>query len=443
MLAFSRSFKALAIVPVVSVLSACGGSSGGGGSDETSTAPDPVPQTITVPGTAGDGGTISPTSQTVAEGDQTSFTLTPDTGFRIETVSGCGGTLDGTTYTTGVITESCTVEASFLPKTYGVSATAGNGGTITPTSVTVDPGKTATFTVTPNAGFSFHTVSGCGGTLEGMEYTTAPIFAECTVNAEFATIAELLSGEYVRGLMRSPKNIVFTDSTSLIFDVEGFDADITKDAFIGRTCLLQGVLDGSAFPLSGSGTFECSDFTDGTWTSEKIAKTNAYASLSEIEMTSGSDVYTIKVAGVRGSPPPNYDSDLDFSLPDAALERFPGRYGGLRQTRDVCAPFALDTSSIDLTITIDDNNNIVFEKESPGDGICEFQGEIDSFEDGVIAASGDYRCANFDEGTWTTERLVMTGDDSMFAELLVDVPARGCSYTLRYLGFMMFAFDID
>lgn len=366
MFAFYKSFKPLTVVLIVLFLSACGGSSGGGSSGGGESAqgpagPDPDPETYIVTGTTGDGGTISPTSQTVTKGDQTTFTVTPDTGFSIETVSGCGGNLDGN------------------------------------------------------------------------EYTTAPITAECTVSGTFATVAELLSGKY-EGVMVSPKNIFFTDSTSITFDIEGFDADITKDAFEGRTCLLEGALNGSAFPLSGSGTFECSDFTEGTWASDAIYKTNAHASLSEIEMTSGSDVYTIKVAGFRGTPPPNYDSDLDFSLPDVALDQFLGAYDGRLQTLDECAASTFANSPTDLTITID-NNNIFLEQDAFFEGVCQFEGEVDSFQDGVITASGDYQCANFDEGTWTSDRLVMTGDDSMFAELVVDVPARGCSYAVRYLGF--------
>ena len=51
--------------------------------------------------------------QEVAEGSVLSATVTPDTGYRINTVTGCGGTLTENTYTTAPITEDCTVEADF------------------------------------------------------------------------------------------------------------------------------------------------------------------------------------------------------------------------------------------------------------------------------------------------------------------------------------------
>jgi hypothetical protein len=49
----------------------------------------------------------------VPEDDTVSFTLTPDAGYRIDSVTGCGGTLSGDTYTTGPVSGDCAVEATF------------------------------------------------------------------------------------------------------------------------------------------------------------------------------------------------------------------------------------------------------------------------------------------------------------------------------------------
>ena len=54
-----------------------------------------------------DGGAVSPSSVKVSQGQITSFQLTANTGFTINTVTGCGGVLDGNIYTTGKITENC------------------------------------------------------------------------------------------------------------------------------------------------------------------------------------------------------------------------------------------------------------------------------------------------------------------------------------------------
>ncbi|HEY0178797.1 MAG TPA: hypothetical protein VGC30_04075, partial [Dokdonella sp.] len=67
--------------------------------------------------TAGAHGTIAPDApQTVADGATVAFTLTPDAGYRIDTVGGsCGGTLDGDVFTTAPVVADCTVEATFAP----------------------------------------------------------------------------------------------------------------------------------------------------------------------------------------------------------------------------------------------------------------------------------------------------------------------------------------
>ena len=64
---------------------------------------------------AGVGGTISPALQWVLPGGAAQlFVITPDPGFSLNVVSGCGGTLSGTLYTTGTVTADCTVTATFF-----------------------------------------------------------------------------------------------------------------------------------------------------------------------------------------------------------------------------------------------------------------------------------------------------------------------------------------
>lgn len=83
--------------------------------------------TYTVTPSAGANGSISPsTTQTVTHGQTIAFTISPSNGFvpTIATGAGqCGGTLNGTTYTTNPITANCAVSASFM---LPVSCTAGS-----------------------------------------------------------------------------------------------------------------------------------------------------------------------------------------------------------------------------------------------------------------------------------------------------------------------------
>lgn len=71
------------------------------------------------------------------------------------------------------------------PAVHTVSATAGIGGSINPSSHAIEHGDTATFEVNPQDGYSVDSVSGCNGTLVGAVYTTDVITGACTVSARF------------------------------------------------------------------------------------------------------------------------------------------------------------------------------------------------------------------------------------------------------------------
>ena len=94
---------------------AFGGSASHADSGSAATTTHDVLDLFTVTPVAGTGGALSPsTPQQVVEGATTVFTATPDTRYAIESVSGCGGALDGAVYTTAAISADCSVEASFV-----------------------------------------------------------------------------------------------------------------------------------------------------------------------------------------------------------------------------------------------------------------------------------------------------------------------------------------
>ena len=78
----------------------------------------------TVSATAGFGGIISPANRTVNYGSSTTFTVAPDSGYTA-VVSGCGGSLNGSIYTTAAITSNCTVSAIFTPNAVQASLMTG------------------------------------------------------------------------------------------------------------------------------------------------------------------------------------------------------------------------------------------------------------------------------------------------------------------------------
>jgi len=75
---------------------------------------------IVTPSVSGGNGIISPSSpQTVQENGKTTFTLYPDQDYLLDSVIGCAGALNGTTYTTGAVTSDCSVIAKFEEFTGG------------------------------------------------------------------------------------------------------------------------------------------------------------------------------------------------------------------------------------------------------------------------------------------------------------------------------------
>ncbi len=70
--------------------------------------------TYSVTATAGDGGSVNTVSQSVNHGQAVSITITPDAGYRIDTVTGCSGSIEGNLFTTNAITGACDLLATFV-----------------------------------------------------------------------------------------------------------------------------------------------------------------------------------------------------------------------------------------------------------------------------------------------------------------------------------------
>ncbi|GFO65098.1 InlB B-repeat-containing protein [Geomonas paludis] len=106
-------------------------------------------------------GRIIPSSpQTVAYQGATTFTLVPDTGYQVASAAGCGGTLNGTTYTTGAITGNCSISASFTPIRYTIATTSGSGGSITCTpAATADYNGTVSCTALADSSYHIANVT--------------------------------------------------------------------------------------------------------------------------------------------------------------------------------------------------------------------------------------------------------------------------------------------
>ncbi|GEM_PF-2694513 len=86
------------------------------------------------------------------------FTITPDDGYEIDTVTilsgGCKGTQQGSEYIIATVTESCQIMPTFKPKEYAITilGTPGRGST-DPGTLKVKYGESASFTTIAATGY--------------------------------------------------------------------------------------------------------------------------------------------------------------------------------------------------------------------------------------------------------------------------------------------------
>lgn len=95
-----------------------------------------------------------------------------------------------------------------------VSASAGEGGTISPASQRIAKGAQATLTVQADAIYNIQSVNGCGGVLEGNTYRTGAVNADCAVTASFQLKPMVINLETL------PQSVAENTNTALNIVVE-------------------------------------------------------------------------------------------------------------------------------------------------------------------------------------------------------------------------------
>ena len=161
-------------------------------SDSTFTAEfaEIPPDSYVVTVNCGEHGTVTPGTADYESGTEVTLTVTPDSGYRVKSV-----TLDGKAVTltngkyTFKVTANCTFEAEFeaIPADrYTVTVKGGEHGTVTPGTADYESGTEVTLTVTPDSGYRVKSVTldGKAVTLTNGKYTFK-VTANCTFEAEF------------------------------------------------------------------------------------------------------------------------------------------------------------------------------------------------------------------------------------------------------------------
>ena len=102
------NYQTALLALIIPLLISCGG--GGGTSAPELPA---VIATFDISAAAGANGSISPATISVTQGQTTTFTVTPETGYSVLSISGCNGILSENIYTTGTISAACSVTVQY------------------------------------------------------------------------------------------------------------------------------------------------------------------------------------------------------------------------------------------------------------------------------------------------------------------------------------------
>ena len=376
---------------------------------------DAVNHTITA--TASIGGSISPAgTNTVAEGSDQTYSITPADGYHIASVQVDGASValenayavsqtDGSastgtaTYTFSNITADHTIAASFTLDTHTITAASGDNGSISPSgTVVLEHGADRSFSITPDSGFHVSDVLVDGNSVGAVASYTFD-------------------------------NVTTGHIITAVFEKTAVNHTITATAGAGGSISPQGpttVADGNdqKFTIIPDAGYRVADVrVDGTSIGAKTAYTfSAVAADHKIEASFAADTFTITAsAGENGSITPEgqivvqsgEDQTITF-IPadgcaitdvqvDGASVGIAGQYTftDVTENHTIAVSFAAPsppTADAGPDQTVDEGVTVTLSganSTDPDDGIESFQWEQVSGPAVALVATGDEAEVNF------------------------------------------------
>ena len=145
--------------------------------------------TYTITNSAGENGSISPSGDQILEhGSTPTFTISPAANYHIADVKVDRVSVGAeSSYTFTNVTADHTIAATFAINTYTITASAGSGGTISPSgAVSVNYGANQSFTISPTTGYHIADVKVDGSSVgTGASYTFSNVTENHNISASF------------------------------------------------------------------------------------------------------------------------------------------------------------------------------------------------------------------------------------------------------------------
>ncbi|NUQ43175.1 MAG: choice-of-anchor D domain-containing protein, partial [Calditrichaceae bacterium] len=194
-------------------------------------------QTFTISATAGPNGAIQPSGSVIVNGGEDQvFIIAPDAGYHVLDVLVDGvsvGPVTGYVFTS--VTANHTISATFEINTYAIMASAGPGGSITPSgSVPVTHGSSQIFNITPSANYQVADVfvdAVSVGAVTQYEFTN--ITTGHTIQAVFAPITHtIVASAGSGGVIQPSGNIAVNQGSNFTFNISAYPGYSIADVLV-------------------------------------------------------------------------------------------------------------------------------------------------------------------------------------------------------------------
>lgn len=201
----------------------------------------------TLTATAGANGEITPEGVTTVKfGANQTYTIMPDLGYTTETLLVDGNSVAiASNYTFNHIAANHTISATFKIKSYTITATVGDNGTITPNgATTVEHGTNQTYTITADAGYQIAKLTVDGATVPiANTYTFNSVVANHTIDVTFEKqvfVITASSGEF--GSISPSGNVEVVVGKDQEFFLIPNDGYVIKDVLVDGVTVLKDVV---------------------------------------------------------------------------------------------------------------------------------------------------------------------------------------------------------
>jgi hypothetical protein len=175
-------------------------------------------QSFVITQTVGTGGTssVAAANTTVSYGGSQTFTFTPNSGYVIDKIliDGVNNTaaVSAGSYTFSNVNANHTIEVQFKLNSFVWTASAGTGGTVSPTSATISSTGSQVFTATPSSGYQVATWTKTSGTAtvsqSGNTYTVSNPSSAGAINVTFSLINHVITASAGSGGTITPSGSV-------------------------------------------------------------------------------------------------------------------------------------------------------------------------------------------------------------------------------------------